>query len=492
MAGYATMSDAPRTTPGVGPLDDTGLEQSLLGLLLVSPRFVEALPSSFSPDHYIHPPHAMIHTAIIERADPDNFAMTYVAEALRGVPGCEPAYIAELATAAPSPTVETARGLAERVTDRHRRRRAIAIADQLKADAVKGDAMAPAGPFIFRAIEQLDQLGQAAQARRPGQSFDEAMDAALAHADAVAAGTHPSGLLVGMQGVDDVLLGLEPKTIMYVASRPGVGKSSLIMPWAIHGARQLRDEAAQTGEPPAGVLIISLEMKNMAVARRILSKESGVPNELLRRGRHETQAPLLIRARRDLNGLPIWMEDASNQTVPMIRNKARQAARRFGGRIGLIVIDHLHIVKAEDKHLAGKNETWAVGSISRSMKDLADEFDCPLIAAAQLNRGLEDRPFEEQRPTKRDLRGSGAIEEDADVIVGLNRPELSLPKDEPERSSFRTQQDWLDAVDAYRHKVERWRGKAELIPLKVRDGSSDRIVQLNWNAPTTSYTEQYA
>lgn len=493
MRAPATMirpSPAPHAVPS--PLDDTGLEQSLIGTLLLNPRLAEALPASFSADHYIHPPHALIHTTIIEKADPDGLAMTVVSEALRGVDGCDTAYIASLAAASSAPTPETVRQFAERVTDRYRRRQALAIADQLRADALKGDISAPAGPMIFRAIERLDRLGMAYAEKRPGMSLDEAMDTAIAEADAVAAGIAQPGLMTGMAAVDRMVMGMQPKDVIYVAARPRVGKSSLIVPWGVHAARQLRDMEAKTGEPAGGVFLCMLEMKNEAVARRLLARESGVPGSVLRRGEHESQVPLLLRAQKSMSGLPVWMEDATGQTVPMIRQKARSAARRFNGKLGMIVIDHLHIIRVEDKHLSGKNETWAIGSISNAMKELADEFNCPVLAASQLNRGPEERPLEDRRPTMRDLRGSGTIEQDADIIFGIHRPELYLSKTPPDRTSFRNGSEYEKAYGDWEAKHARWKNKAELIPIKIRDGDSSEIISLAWNPETTSFKEHYA
>jgi replicative DNA helicase len=228
-------------------------------------------------------------------------------------------------------------------------------------------------------------------------------------------------------------------------------------------------------------------MSAVQLGRRVLSGAAGVSVVDLKRGRIEGRVEALTRARHELNGLPLWIEDAGGQNLPAIRQKARAAQRRYG-HLALIWVDHLQIVIPDeaDRRNGG---TQAVGRVSNALRDLAKEFDCPVLCLSQLNRALLQR--DDKRPNLGDLRQAGDIEQDADVVMFLHRPEMFLAKKEPESTGAETPEKYERRVDEWRRKKQELHGKAELICEKVRDGDPS-TVELIFEGSTTSFREPAA
>jgi replicative DNA helicase len=192
-------------------------------------------------------------------------------------------------------------------------------------------------------------------------------------------------------------------------------------------------------------------------------------------------------ARAELHDLPLLIDDAAGLTMKQIRLRARRASRAFGGKLALVVIDHLHIVAADERD-RDRGDTQAMGQISASVKRLAKEFNCPVLALAQLNRGVESR--DDKRPNLSDLRQSGNLEQDADAVIFLFRAEYYLRDETPERKGGETQATYDAKCRAQREKIADAAGKGEAIFAKVREGAT-RTVHLTWHAETTSFEDSY-
>lgn len=244
---------------------------------------------------------------------------------------------------------------------------------------------------------------------------------------------------------------------------------------------QIAVEAARTG---AGVCIISLEMQAVQLGRRALAMESGIAQSALKEGRWgQAQDDSLFMAHQRLAGLPLTIEDQGGLNTQMIALKARAAQRKHG--LKLLVIDHLHIV-ATPQETTRMGATWAVGQVSNALKRLAKDMQIPVLALAQLNRGVEGR--DDKRPTMSDLRQSGDIEQDAEAIMLLYRPEYYLGKSPPEQGDKQTAVQHEQAVNAWHDAKERLAGKAEVIFEKVRDGEPC-TVQMTFDGARTCFRE---
>lgn len=454
------------------PPSNIHLEQSLLGGIMHNARNLNDVAGFLKPEHFADPMHGRIFSEQSRRILDGGMADAFTLKAwfeqdadAGGVGG--PAYLVQLITAYVG--AGTSVPYAQEIHDAWMRRQLIAAGEDVVALAF-GRSLT-LSEIVSMAVARIDAaLG--GEIERRGFSLDEAMDAALQAADDARLRDGPAGLSTGFASVDEHMGGLEPATMTILAGRPGMGKSALAHQWAVAAARA-----------GVGVLEVSLEMSARELGRRALAAVSGVPVWAMKRGRLDVvQAGSLVAARQELAGLPLTIEDGGGLTAGLIDLKARTARRKHG--LGLILVDHLHIVRPEDQDVR-QGATWAVGQISLALKLLAKRHNVPVLVAAQLNRGVEGR--DDKRPGLADLRQAGDIEQNADVVSFIYRPEYYL-KGEPEPHDGETPEKHNQRVIEWRLRREAAAGKAELIFAKVRDGATG-TVQLTFDGQTTSFGE---
>jgi replicative DNA helicase len=222
-----------------------------------------------------------------------------------------------------------------------------------------------------------------------------------------------TGIATGYPELDGMLAGLQPGELVILAGRPSMGKSALAFNVAINAALFAS----------ASVLVHSLEMSRGSVGERVLSSDSPVDGMRLRSGRLQTHDWVaLTKSAGRLAALPVTIDDSGTLTIADIRARARRWAATTTGR-RLVVVDYLQLVSGE--RVKGGNREQEISSISRGLKQLAKELECPVLALSQLSRALESRS--DKRPIMSDLRESGAIEQDADVIAFVYRDEVYNP-----------------------------------------------------------------
>jgi replicative DNA helicase len=274
-----------------------------------------------------------------------------------------------------------------------------------------------AGPRVRDFLEQAQQdvfgaaQGNSLESMKP---FAEAMGAALdrleaIHARAKAGLSHVTGVPTGLPWLDDQTLGLQPGTLVILAARPSVGKTALALNVAAH--------AATKGEKK--VVFFSLEMPSDQLALRLLASEAKLDSERLGKGKlaqHDWDR-IMVQGEK-LMGAPIWFDDSFMLSPVELRSKCRKLKRESG--LDLVVVDYLQLMHAPSGRNSQSREQ-EIATISRSLKALAKELQVPVVALSQLNRAVEKRKGE--RPMLADLRESGAIEQDADVVMFLHRPE---------------------------------------------------------------------
>ena len=225
-----------------------------------------------------------------------------------------------------------------------------------------------------------------------------------------------TGLSTGFKDLDDMTSGLQEADLVIVAGRPSMGKTSFAMNMVEH--------AAMHNEKP--VLVFSLEMPADSLVIRMLSSIGRIDQTRMRNGKLENEDwDKLSMAMAKLRNRPLFIDDTSGLSPSEMRGRARRIAREHGS-IGLIMVDYLQLMQIKG---SSENRTGEISEISRSLKLMAREFNCPVIALSQLNRSLEQRP--NKRPVMSDLRESGAIEQDADIIMFVYRDEVYNP-DKPE------------------------------------------------------------
>lgn len=344
---------------------------------------------------------------------------------------CGLAYLTELAQNTPS-AANIAR-YAEIVKERAQQRGLMALAQGIMADCAAPSAQV--ADIIARADAEMVQLLDTGAGDDPTLLVD-AMGEAIDDIEERQSGNRRSGLETGFAELDNLTCGLEPGQLVIVAARPSVGKTALGLNIADHAARQ--------GEP---VAFFSLEMTKRELSQRLMAARVGVSVTAMRSGRlMEDQWSSICRCRADADGQPLFLIDRSGVGVQYVRAAARRIKRQHG--LGLVVVDYLQLMKGD-----GQNRTQEIGSLSRGLKALAKELQVPIVALAQLNRATEMR--QDKRPQLADLRDSGEIEQDADIVIMLHREELYQNPFRPE-----------------------WSGVAELLIRKNRNGPLATVWQL--------------
>jgi replicative DNA helicase len=282
---------------------------------------------------------------------------------------------------------------------------------------VGGDIGSLAGHLTEPITDVIDQAEQAVfqvAERRVGEgltSIDPLLGPAIERAEELQRlGSDVTGIATGYKDLDRKLAGLHPTNLIVIAARPGMGKTAL--------ALNIAQNVAQRDIP---VAIFSLEMSREEIVSRMLCAQGRIDSQRLRTGQlSEADFTKLSNAASSLYKKPVYVDDSPGLTVTEIRAKSRRLKRRPG--LGLVIVDYLQLMQGS----GGENRQQEIALISRSLKNLARELDVPIIAVSQLNRSLEQR--EDKRPRLGDLRESGAIEQDSDVVMFIYRDEYYSPE----------------------------------------------------------------
>lgn len=268
-------------------------------------------------------------------------------------------------------------------------------------------------------------------------------------------GNRITGTSTGFTQLDKLTGGLNDGDLVIVAARPGMGKTSLVLNMAVNVALPKRVQMQERGpsneqiEGGAGVAIFSLEMPREQLASRLLCSEARVDVSKLRQGYLQPEDwSQLTRAAGELAKLPIWIDDTSDLSILDLRAKVRRIQSMQGAPLGLVMIDYLQLMSGNPKITSREQQ---ISEISRNLKKLAKDLSVPVVALSQLNRAVETRGTKDKRPQLSDLRESGAIEQDADMIIFIYRDEYYNPDQEGVA------------------------GQAELIVAKQRNGPTGRI-----------------
>ncbi|MBT7648113.1 MAG: AAA family ATPase, partial [Rhodospirillaceae bacterium] len=292
-----------------------------------------------------------------------------------------------------------------------------------------------------------------------------------------------------LRDLDDQLGGLHRSDLVILAARPGMGKTSIVTNIAFDIAKRYRAEVDQSGTASVvdgGVVgIFSLEMSAEQLTTRVLSEASGVPSDLLRRGNiNQRDFESIVLASQELSKIPLYIDDTPAISIQALRTRARRLKRQHG--LSLVIVDYLQLVRPSGRS-NNDNRVQEVSEVTQGLKALAKELDLPVIACSQLSRAVEQR--EDKRPLLSDLRESGSIEQDADIVMFLYREEYYQSRLQPQ-----TKDDETEDSGKYRERLEHWqqkmdaiRGVTEVIVAKHRHGATG-IVGLYFDAATTKYT----
>jgi replicative DNA helicase len=289
-----------------------------------------------------------------------------------------------------------------------------------------------------------------------------------------------SGLKTGFTDVDRKLAGLQPSELIVLGSRPGIGKTALATSIAYNVAKAWRKEGRQDGggsEVGGGIVgFFSLEMSSEQIATRVISQQSGIPINIIRRGAITERDFEIIRDQSiEFQALPLFIDETTALSIDQLASRAHRLKREKG--LDLLIIDNLELLRIAARTNFGETRSGSL-QITRELKKLAKDLEIPVLVLAQLPSKVAKR--QDKQPRLEDFSDKGAIEQDADVIIFLHRDDFYLLKDEPPPGSY----DYLDWV----RQVELAHGKAELIIAKQRNGATGTI-QLSFDPNTGSFSD---
>ena len=273
-----------------------------------------------------------------------------------------------------------------------------------------------------------------------------------------------SGIVSGFEDLDNMLGGLQNSDLIILAGRPSMGKTALATNIAFNAAKYFSHE-----EEKASAVMFSLEMSAEQIGLRILAEQAKIPSDKLRKGDlNEKDSLELSNAYQEIHKLNFFFDDSPNLTVSELRSKLRRYKNNYN--IKLVLIDYLQLIKPEGSR---DNRVSELSEITRNLKQLAKEFDLPVISLSQLSRQVENR--DDKRPLLSDLRESGSIEQDADVVMFIYRESYYLQRNEPTRGPDETQDSYNKKHDAWKDRNEEVFNKAELIVAKQRNGPTGKV-----------------
>jgi len=415
------------------PPHDLDAEESLLGAMLLSSDAISVALEKCSPEDFYKPTHGNLFAAIsrlYEHGEPVD--VVTVTDELRRT--LDPDLVGDptdlVVMQGSTPSAANAAHYAEIVAEHAMLRRMVVVAGEI------ADLAYSKPTDVIGAVDEAEQKMLEISDSRSSDSLAALDDLLLASFNRIEELANKSetitGTATGYVDLDKLLAGLQPQSLTIVGARPAMGKTAFALGMLTH--------VGAIDHKPA--LLFSLEMSHLELTQRMLASEARVDAQKMKTGRlSDTDWDRVVRAMTRLSDSPIYIDDNPRLTVMDIRARARRIKKQHG-ELGVIVIDYLQLMTSRS---SAENRQVEVSEMSRGLKILARELNCPVVALSQLSRGLEAR--QEKRPMLSDLRESGSLEQDADVVLFLYRDEVYDPDGSPDR-----------------------RGTAEVIVAKHRNG----------------------
>ena len=436
------------------PPHSTEAEQSVLGGLLLDNLAWDKCSDLLNDSDFYRHEHRHIYAAVgslIASSKPADVITVF--EALQSLGKAEDcgglAYLNALAQSVPS--ASNVRRYAEIVRERSVLRKLISASDEIATTAFNPQGQ-PVSQILDEAESRIFRIGEEGSRGGAGfQAMDKLVQALIDRVQELEANGSEdvTGIRTGFYDLDRMTAGLQKGDLIVLAARPSMGKTAFALNIAEH-------VAVQEGLP---VAVFSMEMGASQLALRVVGSLGRIDQQHLRTGRlRDDEWERLPEAASKLSEAPMFIDESPGLNPAELRARARRLARQYGGTLGLIVIDYLQLMSGSSNS-SDENRATVLGEISRGMKGLAKELQCPVLALSQLNRSVETRP--DKRPMMSDLRESGAIEQDADVIMFIYR-------------------------DDYYNKDSKEPGVAEIVLAKQRNGPVG-TVKLTFLKPLTRF-----
>jgi replicative DNA helicase len=459
------------------------VEQALLGAILVNNEAYYRVSDFLEVTHFYDPFHQKIYEIIQSLIRAGKIATPITIKTFLDmkidVGGLTPAqYLARLA--AEATTIINSEDYGRNIYDLAMRRALILIGEDMVNGAFDAPVDMPPKEQIEDAERRLYGLAEKGSGNKGFSRFSDAITTAIKYADAA---YHRDGGLAGvstgLKDLDKMLGGLQSSDLIVLAGRPAMGKTALVTNIAFNIAKaykySINPDGSHKTDNGGRVGFFSLEMSSEQLATRIISEQAEVASYKIRRGMiEEHEFVKLAQTAREIERLPFHIDDTGGISVAQLTARARRLKRQHG--LDVLVIDYLQLLSGSTKN--NTNRVQELTEITTGLKALAKELAVPVIALSQLSRQVENR--DDKRPQLSDLRESGSIEQDADVVLFVYREEYYLKGKEPRPGS--------EDHAKWQNEMEQVMGKAEVIVGKSRHGPTG-TAQLAFEAEFTRFTD---
>lgn len=468
------------------PPHNQAAEQALLGAILLNNSAYEKVGDFLLPEHFYVPAHARIFEAIARL-----IARSHAADAITlkvyfrddtdlvSVGGGD--YLDELV--AQVVTVVNIQDYAWAIHDCHLRRQLILLGDEITDRGYNLSLDKPAAEQLESAEQKLYEIASKGGVSSGFVPLEGVMRSAVEIANqAYLRGNNISGITTGLVDLDRKLGGLHRSDLVILAGRPSMGKTALATNIAFMAARAHSDNSDQQRSV---VGFFSLEMSAQQLATRLLAQESRVSSFKIRRGEiGEDELRAFATAAGRLNQVPLFIDDTPDPTVSTLRTRARRLKRSYG--LELIVIDYLQLLRPSAGNSRAEFRVQELTEITRNLKALAKELEVPVLALSQLSRGVESR--EDKRPLLSDLRESGSIEQDADVVMFVFREQYYLERAKPLMRADESPERFQERLARWQEKMQQVENLAEVIIAKQRHGPVGEVT-LHFDGEFTCFSD---
>ncbi|MCW5695363.1 MAG: replicative DNA helicase [Bauldia sp.] len=457
-------------------------EQALLGAILINNEAFYRVHDFLEPTHFVEPLHQRIFEIVREIIRTGKTATpvtvkTFLPDTLRVADMNPQQYLARLA--AEATTIINAGDYGRTIYDLALRRSLILIGEDMVNIAYDAPVEMAPQTQIEDAERRLFELAESGRYDGGFANFETA----LTHAVDMAAAAykrdgHLSGIATGLDDLDRLMGGLQPSDLVIIAGRPGMGKTALATNIAFNIAEAWRGEAAPDGSTKTvdgGIVgFFSLEMSAEQLATRIIAEQTEVASHKIRRGTiDESEFARLAAFAKTMAKTPLYIDQTGGLSIAQLAARARRLKRQRG--LDVMVIDYIQLMQASSRR-SGDSRVQEVTEITNSLKALAKELNVPILALSQLSRQVEQR--DDKRPQLSDLRESGSIEQDADVVMFVFREEYYLKNRKPKEGT--------DEYFKWQAEMDAQRGRAEVIIGKQRHGPTG-TVELHFNSELTRF-----
>ncbi len=444
-------------------LNNIEAEQTILGTIIINNEYFNRVTEFLLPEHFYEPANQKIFEQISQTINKSNIIANQITlkqffsndEAVKGLGGIS--YLSTLLSRATGIIDITDYG--KLVYDLALKRQLVNIGEEVIHNAYKSDDQVSAISQIEEAESKLFNLVQHGSVNSNFKnitvSLKETLEKTLIARNR---DSHISGISTGLDDLDHILSGMQNSDLIILAARPSMGKTALAINIAVNACKFLNKEITNPKEKKA-VGFFSLEMSASQLSARILSMETSINATKFRTGEiNEEEWEIITTRSAEIAEMPFFIDDSPALTISSIRNRVRRMVRKHN--LGILFIDYLQLIYGTSKK-SNENRVQEISEITRGLKAIAKEFNIPVMALSQLSRAVEQR--EDKRPQLSDLRESGSIEQDADVVGFIFRESYYEERKRPDEGE-------VDKFEKWKQKMDEIRNRSELIIAKQRNG----------------------